>query len=62
MDFALQQDYELRRNQKLYKSELRLNEVQSTVYLASLLQVAWVTGVEETGMLLLGVLPMPLSW
>jgi hypothetical protein len=26
------------------------------------LQVAWVTGVEETGMLLLGVLPMPLSW
>jgi hypothetical protein len=40
MDFALQEDYELQRNQKLYKSELRLNEVQSTVYLASLLQVA----------------------
>jgi hypothetical protein len=38
-----EEDYELRRNQKLYKSELRLNEVQSTVYLASLLQVAWVT-------------------
>jgi hypothetical protein len=35
-----EEDYELRRNQKLYKSELRLNEVQCTVYLASLLQVA----------------------
>ncbi len=41
---ALQEDNELRRNQKLYKSELRLNEVQSAVYLSLLLQVARVTG------------------
>jgi hypothetical protein len=40
MDFALQEHYELGRKKKLYKSELRLNQVQSTVYLASLLQVA----------------------
>jgi hypothetical protein len=35
-----EEDYELRRNQKLYKSELRLNKVQSAVYLSLLLQVA----------------------
>ncbi|CAM6078744.1 unnamed protein product [Sphagnum tenellum] len=35
-----EEDNELRRNQKLYKSELRLNEVQSAVYLSLLLQVA----------------------
>ncbi|CAM6048970.1 unnamed protein product [Sphagnum compactum] len=35
-----EEDHELRRNQKLYKSELRLNEVQSAVYLSLLLQVA----------------------